>query len=361
MKAIVCEGLGDACAPLGTGVLRLAELPAPKLAPGSARIQVVSASLNFPDALQIKGEYQDKPKLPFIPGSEVSGVVLEVADGVKHIRVGDKVCAVRQGGAFAEQVVAPAAAVWKLPDTVPLEDAAAIPIVYGTADVALRHRAQLKAGQTVLILGAAGGVGLAALQLALAAGARAVAAAAGADKAAFLRQQADTWAEGAGGAGRVVVLDTAALAAEGRALHRAVKEAAPKGVDVVFDPVGGPLLSESLKCVAWGAQYLVIGFASGDIPKVPANLLLVKNTTLHGVFWGSYLAQQPRVIADSMRHLMAAFGAGRLRVEVYGRYPLDRVTEAFGAILDRRVRGKVLLSIGAPQGGQQGGQLLSKL
>ncbi|GLC40695.1 hypothetical protein PLESTB_000031800 [Pleodorina starrii] len=336
MRAIVCENLGDARTPLGTGVLRLANAPEPKLAPGTVRIRVASASLNFPDALQIKGEYQDKPKLPFVPGSEVAGVIVEVAPGIKHLNVGDKVCAVKQGGAFAEQVVAPAAAVWRVPDGVPLQDAAAIPIVYGTADLALRHRAQLKAGQTVLILGAAGGVGVAALQLARLAGARVVAVAAGPAKAAFLRDQ-----------GADAVLDSEELAAGGTPLHKALRAAAPKGVDVVFDPVGGSALFEALKAVGWGAQYLVIGFASGDIPKVPANLLLVKNVTMHGIFWGSYMSYQPRVLAESMRQVLAWFGEGRLRVEVYGRYPMDRVTEAFAAILDRRVRGKVLLTMEA--------------
>ncbi|KXZ55570.1 hypothetical protein GPECTOR_2g1119 [Gonium pectorale] len=288
----------------------------------------------------VQGEYQDKPKLPFIPGSEVSGVIVEVADGVKDLRVGDKVCAVKQGGAFAEQVVAPAAAVWRVPDAVPLQDAAAIPIVYGTADLALRHRAGLKAGgdagQTVLILGAAGGVGLAALQLAKRAGARVVAVAGGAAKADFLRA-----------AGADAVVDSKAAAAAGTPLHKALREVVPKGgVHVVFDPVGGSSLFEALKVVAWGAHYLVIGFASGEIPKVPANLLLVKNVTMHGVFWGSYMTQQPRVLADGMRQLLGWFAEGSLRVEVFARYPLERVTEAFEAILDRRVRGKVLLTMG---------------
>eukprot|EP00198_Chlamydomonas_reinhardtii_P006595 XP_001695931.1 predicted protein [Chlamydomonas reinhardtii] len=330
MKAIVCEGLGDARSPLGTGCLALKELPEPKLPDGHVRVQVAAASLNFPDALQIKGGYQDKPKLPFIPGSEVSGVVTEVASGVKSLRVGDKVCAVRQTGAFAEQAVVPAPAAWRVPEGLALEDAAAIPIVYGTADVSLRHRAQLKPGQTVLVLGAAGGVGVAALQLAKLAGARVVAVAGGAAKADFLRGQgADAyWGHWT--------------------FHLFQQPSAPTaftGVDVVFDPVGGSQLFEALKCVAWGAQYLVIGFASGDIPKVPANLLLVKNTTMHGVFWGSYMMHQPRVLADSMRQVLEWFGQGKLRVEVFARFPLERVTEAFQVILDRRVRGKVLLTM----------------
>ncbi|KAG2434122.1 hypothetical protein HXX76_007849 [Chlamydomonas incerta] len=337
MRAIVCEGLGDARSPLGTGCLALKEGPEPNLPDGHVRVQVAAASLNFPDALQIKGEYQDKPKLPFVPGSEVSGVVTEVASGVKSLRVGDKVCAVRQTGAFAEQAVVPAPAAWKVPEGLALEDAAAIPIVYGTADVSLRHRAQLKPGQTVLVLGAAGGVGVAALQLAKLAGAKVVAVAGGAAKADFLRAQ-----------GADAVVDSEAAAAAKTPLHKAIKQAAPKGVDVVFDPVGGAQLFEALKCVAWGAQYLVIGFASGDIPKVPANLLLVKNTTMHGVFWGSYMMHQPRVLADSMRQVLEWFAQGKLRVEVFARFPLERVTEAFQVILDRRVRGKVLLTM-APQ------------
>ncbi|KAG2491901.1 hypothetical protein HYH03_009853 [Edaphochlamys debaryana] len=336
MRAIVCESLGDARQPLGTGVLKLdSNFPEPKLGKGMVRISVAAASLNFPDALQIKGEYQDKPPLPFVPGSEVSGVVAAVGEGVTSLAPGDKVCAVKQGGAFAESVVAPAGAVWRVPDAVPLEDAAAIPIVYGTADVALRHRAGLAAGQTVLVLGAAGGVGVAAVQLSRLAGARVVAVAAGKAKADFLKAQ-----------GADAVIDTEAVAASGRALHVAIREAAPKGVNVVFDPVGGKQLFEALKSVAWGAQYLVIGFASGDIPKVPANLLLVKNATLHGVFWGSYMMHRPRVLADSMRQVLAWFAEGKLKVEVFARFPLDRVTDAFTVILDRSVRGKVLLTVG---------------
>ncbi|WIA34847.1 hypothetical protein OEZ86_013145 [Tetradesmus obliquus] len=355
MRAIVCEQVGDPTLPLGSGVLRLKQdQPAPQIQPGCIRVRVTAASLNFPDALQVKGQYQVKPKLPFIPGSEVSGIVCQLGAGVKGFKPGDLVCAVTQGGAFAEEVVVPAAAAWHIPAGVDAAEAAGVPIVYGTADLALRHRARLQAGQTVLVLGASGGVGTAAVQISKLLGARVVAVTSGADKAAYLAQL-----------GADAVVDTAAPAAAGQRLHKLVAAAAPKGVHVVFDPVGGQALFESLKCVAWGAQYLVIGFAAGDIPKVPANLLLVKNTTMHGIFWGSYMMKDYKVLADGLRQVLQWAGGGRLTLQVSHRFRLDQLPEAMAALLGRQVRGKVILTMdsssSSSSSSRQGPGQLSKL
>ncbi|KAF6260847.1 hypothetical protein COO60DRAFT_838483 [Scenedesmus sp. NREL 46B-D3] len=262
-----------------------------------------------------------------------------------------QVCAVTQGGAFAEEVVVPAAAAWHIPAGVDAAEAAGVPIVYGTADLALRHRARLREGQTVLVLGASGGVGTAAVQISKLLGARVVAVTSGADKAAYLRQL-----------GADAVVDTAAPAAAGQRLHKLIAAAAPKSVDVVFDPVGGQALFESLKCVAWGAQYLVIGFAAGDIPKVPANLLLVKNTTMHGVFWGSYMAKDYAVLAGGLRQVLDWAGQGRLALQVSHRFQLHQLPQAMAALLGRQVRGKVILTMdSSSSSSRQGSGPVSKL
>eukprot|EP00878_Enallax_costatus_P026501 GHUV01028443.1.p1 GENE.GHUV01028443.1~~GHUV01028443.1.p1 ORF type:complete len:293 (+),score=92.02 GHUV01028443.1:330-1208(+) len=263
MRAVVCEKLGDPTLPLGSGVLRLAEdVPTPEAQPGCIKVRVTAASLNFPDALQIKGQYQVKPPLPFIPGNEVSGIVVQVGPGVQQFRPGDVVCAINQGGCFAEEVVVPAVSAWKIPGGVDVHAAAGVPIVYGTADLALRHRAGVRAGQTVLVLGASGGVGTAAVQISKVLGARVVAVTSGANKVEYLKA-----------IGADAVVDTAV--AGGQKLHKQIAAVAPKGVNIVFDPVGGAALFESLKSVAWGAQYLVIGFAAGDIPKVRMRQVLL--------------------------------------------------------------------------------------
>ncbi|MEW5301471.1 MAG: hypothetical protein WDW36_004330 [Sanguina aurantia] len=336
MRAVVCEALGDATLPFGQGCLTLhSAAPDPALKPGHVKIQVSAASLNFPDALQIKGTYQDKLKPPFIPGSEVSGVVMECSAGVSGLKVGDKVCAVCSGGAFAEQVVVHPSSVWKVPDALELCSAAAVPIAYGTTDLALRHRAQLTAGQTILILGAAGGVGLAAVQISKLLGATVVAVVSSPEKAAFLRQQ-----------GADVVIDSSAATATAP-LASLIKQAAPKGVNVVYDPVGGSQFQDALKSVAWGAHYLVIGFASGGIPKVAANILLVKNCTMHGIFWGSYLQFKPAVLHSSMNQVLAWLAEGKLTLQTEHRFRLEELPSAFQLLLSRRVLGKVLIMMQA--------------
>lgn len=332
MRAVACEALGDPTKPLGSGVLALrSDEPVPALpSEDHIRIRVAAASLNFPDALQVQGSYQDKPKLPFLLGKEASGVVTAVGSRVKAFRPGDIVCGVGDAGAFAEEWVVHQTSAWRVPDGLDAQLAAALPIAYGTADLALRTRARLGPGQTLLVLGASGGVGTAAVQIGKLVGAHVVAVTSGAAKVEYLR-----------GLGADAVVDAAA-APEGVPLHKLIRAAAAKGVDAVFDPVGGKLLQEALKVLAWGAQYLVIGFVAG-IPKVPANLLLVKNCTVHGVFWGSYMQRQPKTLRASMDQVLAWAASGQLRIPISHRFALEEVPDAMAVLLGRGVSGKVLI------------------
>eukprot|EP00887_Chlorella_sp_A99_P005437 scaffold1.g5437.t1 len=292
--------------------MRLARLPPPDLVhPSSVRIRVSAAALNFADALQVQGQYQEKPQLPFVPGNECSGVVTEV-------------CALTQGGAFAEEVVVREGMAIRLPqgESMDLQAAAGarLPVAFGTAWLALHDRADLQPGQALLVLGAAGGVGLAAAM-----GARVVAVARGARKAGVLRE-----------AGADAVIDVEHLRPE--ELRGLVRQAAPEGVDVVFDPVGGPLLTEALKTLAWGARILTIGFAAG-IPKLPLNVLLVKNATVHGVYWGSYAQHEPRAFRRSLDEVVKLLAAGRIRVHVSHIYSLEQARVAAAVVVVINIRG----------------------
>ena len=270
----------------------------------------------------------------------MSGTVLAVGAAVRGLAPGDAVLAVlpRFGG-FAEEVKAAASDCFKLPPGLELVPAAGLAVAYGTAHVALDHRCGVRDGSTVLVLGAAGGVGLAAVQVTKALGARVAAVARGPAKAAALR------AEGAD-----VVIDADMVDAKRGGLKAALQAAdsnfAPKGVDCVFDPVGGKALADAMKCLAWGGHIALIGFASGDIPKLPANVLLVKNITAHGIYWGSYAAHRPRVLRDSLAQLAAWAAQGTLRVRVSHAVPMAQAQEAFGALLRREAIGKVVLTMG---------------
>mmetsp|Transcript_7032 Transcript_7032/g.13360 ORF Transcript_7032/g.13360 Transcript_7032/m.13360 type:complete len:358 (-) Transcript_7032:405-1478(-) len=352
MHALVCTRLGP---PAGAqllvstrtveegepGPLQLvSEYPNPKLRPNEVRIRVAAASLNFADALQLQGSYQEKPRLPFIPGSEVSGVVTEVGAEVLHLKPGTAVCA-PSSGAFAQECVAAASQVLSLGPSQHLslsqmQEAAGLPIAFGTAHVALQERAQLKGGEVVLILGAGGGVGVAAVQIAKRMGGRVVAVARGEAKCEVLRQ-----------IGADAVIDTALE--PGVKLRDRIKQAAPDGVDVLFDNVGGEQYDESLKTLKWGARILVIGFASGKIPKIPANIALVKNLTVHGVYWGSYAKHRPKVLYSSLQLLSEWFRAGEIGVHVSHRFSFEQAPIAFQTLLSRQSIGKVLLIPSATQ------------
>eukprot|EP00798_Chlamydomonas_sp_ICE-L_P010462 gene10462-8420_t len=479
MRAIQCEALGDATLPVGGGVLRLdTNLPSPDMHDNCVRIKVSSASVNFPDALMIKGTYQTKPTLPFIPGAEVAGVVVEVGPGVKQLKLGDKVCAVCQTGAFAEEVVVPEFAAWIVPECLELESCSAIPVVYGTTELALRHRANLRKGQTLLVLGAAGGVGLAACQIGQLLGAKVVAVVKGVEKATFLRQQ-----------GLENVIDLESIDGP---LHKAIKKMALKGhVLTIFRHVVTTflhvprifhhvltifrhiitifhhvltischvltifrhvltifhhvftifrhVLTTFLHVLTISSHVLTIfrhvltifchalsisghvltifrhvitifhhvsrssitfsrspvtssqsqvsqelhGLGCGPLPvvvdvdalwlldqahapllidqhvvqvffpnqsteklfQVLPNILLVKNTTLHGIFWGSYMAARPQVLREGMQAVLNWMAEGKLKVQVSHRYPLEAAHLAFEAIGNRKVLGKAIITM----------------
>jgi NADPH2:quinone reductase len=322
MHAWLCEN------PIGVDALRWTELPAPEPAAGQVRIAVHAASLNFPDLLTVQAKYQVKPPPPFVPGSEFSGVVEAVGDGVSHLKVGDRVASIGVTGGFATQACVSAAQVLVLPAVVDLADAAAFAFTYGTSHHALIDRAQLQQGETVLVLGAAGGVGSAALQIAKAAGARVIAAVSSAEKAQFCaRLGADA---------------TIDLGREN--LREALKSlTAGKGPDVVYDPVGGELAEAAFRSIGWRGRYLVVGFAAGPIPALPFNLALLKGASIVGVFWGDYVRREPKAFAQAVAQLVAWYVQGLVKPVIDSRLPMSALPEAYARMASRRVMGKLLL------------------
>jgi len=324
MRALLCRSLD------GIGSLAVAEVASPPLSPGQVRIGVRASGVNFPDILMAEGKYQIKPTLPFIPGLEVSGVVLACAEGVTHVRPGDRVAAfARRGGAHAEEVVVPGAIVTPIPDAMDFVTAAAVPVAYGTAHFALTRRGHLAAGETLLVLGAAGGVGLAAIDVGKFLGARVIAAASSAEKLEVARRQ---------GADETIDYRADALRDRVRALTD------DKGVDVVFDPVGGEALRQSVRCVGWEGRILVIGFASGDIPQLPANMILVKNFSVTGVVFGEHSWRYPDDTRVRLAKLFAAIAAGRLKQPVVKTYTLINAPLALAEIASRQAVGKIVLT-----------------
>jgi len=285
--------------------------------------------VNFPDILLVEGKYQMKPERPFIPGMEAAGVVSAVGEGVTGIKTGDRVIAATMLGAFAEKVPVHASQVVPMPASMSFDEGAALTTIYGTSWHALKDRAKLKAGESVLVLGAAGGVGIATVQLAKAAGARVIAAASSDEKLAFCREN---------GADETINYSTEDLKAR-------VKElTGGKGVDVVYDPVGGDLAEAALRASGWDARYLVIGFASGPIPKIPLNLALLNSRNILGVFWGAWAGRFPRENAGNIKEIFDMFEVGKVRPPVSASYPLAEYAKAFEDLLERRVWGKVVLN-----------------
>jgi len=322
MHAWLCEN------PIGVESLRWTALPTPEPAPGQVRIKVHAASLNFPDLLTVQAKYQVKPPLPFVPGSEFSGVVEAVGEGVRHLGVGDRVGTIGVTGGFATHACVDAAAVMPLPAGFDLDDAAAFAFTYGTSHHALVDRAALRAGETVLVLGAAGGVGSAAVQIAKAAGARVIAAASSDAKCAFCR-----------GLGADVTVNT------GRDnLREALKAATDgKGPDVVYDPVGGELAEAAFRSIAWRGRYLVIGFAAGPIPALPWNLALLKGASIVGVFWGDFVRREPKAFRAAMAELFGWYAQGKVKPAIDSRLAMADLAEAYARMGSRRVCGKLLL------------------
>lgn len=322
MRALVCSALG----PLeGLAVQDLAPL---KAGPGQVVIDVKAAAANFPDVLMVEGKYQFKPPMPFSPGCEVAGVVKEAGEGVTHVRAGDAVIAIMQHGAFAEEALADAARVIPLPKGIDLEIAASFMFTYSTSYHALKDRGRLAAGETLLVLGAAGGVGIAAVELGKKMGARVIAAASSDAKLAACVSR---------GADATINYATEDLKERIKALTDG------RGADVIYDPVGGAYTEAALRGIAWRGRLLVVGFANGEIPKVPLNLALLKGCSIVGVFWGDFTRREPATHLANTRQLLQWVAAGEVKPLISARFPLARGTEALRAVKDRKVTGKVLV------------------
>ena len=319
--------------PTGVDALTWSELPTPVPKAGEVLIEIKAASLNFPDLLIVQNKYQMKPPLPFVPGSEYAGVVVAVGDGVTHLKVGQNVACLSGTGGFGTHTIAPASLCMPLPEGFSHVDAAAFIMIYATSHHALVDRAQLKAGETVLVLGAAGGVGTAAIQIAKAMGARVIAAASSDEKCALCTSI---------GADATINYSKDNL----REALKALTDG--KGPDVIYDPVGGELFEEAFRSIAWNGRFLVVGFAAGGgIPALPANLPLLKGAALVGVFWGSFAQRQPQDNAANFQQLFAWHAEGKLKPLVSQTFPLARGGEAIDALGQRKAVGKVVVQVKA--------------
>ena len=359
MRAVLCRALGDPTKPRDAGgALAVENVPSPRCPRDGVKVKVEAAALNFADLLMVKGEYQEKPRLPFIPGGEFAGVVTECGANVRSgVKIGDRVAGVTMGGgAMAEETVANAASVFPVPDGVTLEQAAAFPVAFGTAHLALTRYARVTKGSTVLILGAAGGVGLAAVQIAKALGCVVVAAANGVRKMDALR---DAGADHCIDASLLHSADGGGIRAGRRddyaGLKRAVARALNgggdglksfKGVDVLLDPVGGDGFTQGLRCVRWGGKVMVLGFASGIVPKLPLNLPLVKNIAVHGVYWGAHAVKDPKSMRESLADALGMLADGRCVVKVSDTFGMDDAYAGFKTLAERRAVGKVVVAPG---------------
>jgi NADPH2:quinone reductase len=325
MKAVLCKQYGP------PSDLVVEEVPSLKAGEGQVVVAVHACGVNFPDTLIIQGKYQFKPALPFSPGAEVAGLVKEVGPGVTRFKAGDRVIAATTWGGYAQEALAQVERVIRMPEGMGFETAAAFLLTYGTSHHALKDRGELKPGETVLVLGAGGGVGLAAVEIAKAMGARVIAAASTDEKLAVCREY---------GADETINYSTQDLRERLKAL------AGERGVDVVYDPVGGALSEPALRSMAWRGRFLVIGFAAGDIPKVPLNLPLLKGCSIVGVFLGGFMRAEPERSESELRELVAWIGEGKLHPRVHAVYPLERAAEAMHDVTSRKVIGKVVLTTG---------------
>jgi NADPH2:quinone reductase len=325
MKALVCREYGP------VESLALGELPDPVPVAGQVVVGVRACGVNFPDLLVVQGKYQLKPAPPFSPGSEVAGVIEAVGPGVDTLRVGDRVLAMTMYGGMAEKLAADVSQVLPIPEGVDFVSASCVATAHGTTLHALRDRAQLQKGETLLVLGAAGGVGLAAVQLGKRMGARVIAAASSAEKLETCKRS---------GADLLVNYTTEDLKDRVKAFTNGA------GADVVYDPVGGPHTEAALRATAWNGRVLVIGFATGDIPRVPTNLVLLKGCSLVGVFWGMALMRNPAPLMTQLAEILGWLEDGSLRPHVHATYPLDHALDALREVQQRRVQGKVVVVAG---------------
>jgi NADPH:quinone reductase-like Zn-dependent oxidoreductase len=323
--------------PGGPETLRLSELPEPVAGPGELLVRVRAAAINYPDVLIIEDKYQFRPPRPFAPGGEIAGEVEALGEGVDGWSVGDRIIAVTGHGGLAEKVVLPAAAAVRLPAERSFEEGAALLLTYATSIHALYDRGRLKAGETLLVLGAAGGVGLAAIELGKTKGARVIAAVSSAEKAE---------AAGKAGADTAIVYPTGPFDADGRkALSLRFKDVVgPAGADVIFDPVVGDYTEAALRAIAWAGRFLVVGFPAG-IAKLPLNLTLLKSCDVCGVFWGAFAARDPSANAANVDALFRLWDEGRISPTISATYPLERAGEAIRAMAERRAIGKLVVTL----------------
>ncbi|MGH9143001.1 MAG: NADPH:quinone oxidoreductase family protein [Vicinamibacterales bacterium] len=324
MKAVLCKAYGP------PESLVVEDVAAPVAGAGEAVISVRAASVNFPDVLIIENKYQVKPPLPFSPGSEVAGIVKSVGDGVTIFQPGDRVMAITGYGAFAEEVKTDARRMLAIPAGMEFATAAAFGLTYATSEHALVDRGALKAGETLLVLGAAGGVGLAAIEIGKILGARVIACASTDGKLAICRDH---------GADETINYATEDLRERIKALTGGA------GADVVYDPVGGSYTELALRSIAWRGRLLVVGFAAGEIPKIPLNLTLLKGCSIVGVFWGDFARREPHHFADAMTRLGRWFAEGRLKPHISRTFPLERAADALALMAARNVTGKVVLMV----------------
>jgi NADPH2:quinone reductase len=326
MHAWLCEN------PVGVEALKWTELPTPEPKAGEVLIEIQAASLNFPDLLIVQNKYQMKPPLPFVPGSEYAGVVRAVGEGVKHLQEGQSVACLSGTGGFATHTIAPAALCMPLPAGFSPVDAAAFIMIYATSWHGLMDRAALQAGETVLVLGAAGGVGTAAIQLAKAAGARVIAAASTDEKCALCKTL---------GADETINYSVHTPA---KGLRDEIKRLTDgKGPDVVYDPVGGDFAEPAFRSIAWRGRYLVVGFASGPIPSLPLNLTLLKGASIVGVFWGDFARREPQANAQMMQTLASMYLKGEIKPQIDQTLPMQELPKAFAVMGSRSVKGKLVL------------------
>jgi len=325
MKAVLCKAFGP------PESLVIEEVDPLKPGKGQVVISVKACGVNFPDTLIIQGKYQSKPPFPFIPGSEVAGIVKELGEGVDTFNVGTRVMAFIGMGGFAEEAIADASHIIPMPHTLDFATASAFLLTYGTSHHALKDRAQLYPGETLLVLGAAGGVGLATVEIGKVMGARVIAAASSDEKLEVCKQH---------GADEVINYSTEHLR------DRIKQLTGGKGVDVAFDPLGGDYSEPVLRSMAWGGRFLVIGFASGDIPRIPLNLPLLKVYSIVGVFWGAFMERDPKHGRENIQELITWTNEGKLKPHVSATYSIEQVADALNDLMARKVTGKAVLVTG---------------
>ena len=332
MKALQCVELG------GPDKLQVNEIQDPKVLPGHVLVENKAGSVNFPDVLMIQGLYQFQPELPFVPGGESSGIISAVGEGVENLTVGDRVFAMTGIGAFAEKIIVPETAAVKIPNGMSFETAAALPMTYGTSLYALKQRAEIKEGETLLVLGAAGGVGLATVELGKAFGAKVIAAASSEDKINLCMQH---------GADEGLIYPSTELNRDQqKELSSKIKElTGGAGANVVYDPVGDTYSEPCIRATAWDGRYLVIGFAAGQIPKIPTNLALLKGMKIIGVFWGAWVGMFPEENKKNFKNLFQLHSEGKINPEVSDCFSLDNGAKAIAHLKDRKAKGKVIIKI----------------